>query len=61
MLDRLAKSWKVDELRDMKGVFEWAEGASLDDGRLRWLGREVIERLKASVLERGRAMGGGGF
>ena len=57
-LGRLASSWRVDELRELRGVFEWAEGASLQDGRLRWLGREVVDRLKASVLERGRAMGG---
>ncbi|KAJ4365618.1 Anaphase-promoting complex subunit 1 [Neocucurbitaria cava] len=59
VLGRLAKSWKVEELRELKGVFEWAEGASRTDGRLRWLGREVVERLKAGVLERGRRMGGG--
>ncbi|CAO2656129.1 Nn.00g049320.m01.CDS01 [Neocucurbitaria sp. VM-36] len=57
VLGRLAKSWKVEELRELKGVFEWAEGASRRDGRLRWLGREVVERLKAGVLERGRGMG----
>lgn len=57
VLGRLAKSWKVDELRELRGVFEWAEAASLGDGKLRWLGREVVERIKAGVLERGRGMG----
>ncbi|CAA9962022.1 ANAPC1 domain containing protein [Pyrenophora teres f. maculata] len=58
VLGRLAKSWKAGELRELKGVFEWADGASRGDGRLRWLGREVVERIKAGVLERGRGMGG---
>jgi anaphase-promoting complex subunit 1 len=58
VLGRLAKSWKVEELRELKGVFEWADGAGRRDGKLRWLGREVVERLKAGVLERGREMGG---
>ena len=45
------------ELWELRGVFEWADGvASRGDGRLRWLGREVVEKLKAEVLERGRAM-----
>jgi len=57
VLGRLAKSCKVEELRELKGVFEWAESAGREDGRLRWLGREVVERLKAGVLERGRGMG----
>jgi anaphase-promoting complex subunit 1 len=57
VLGRLARSWKVEELRELKGVFEWAEGAMKRDGRLRWLGREVVEGLRAGVLERGRGMG----
>lgn len=59
VLGKCAKSWKGEELRELKGVFEWAEGAARQDGRLRWLGRDVVERLKAAVLERGRAIGGG--
>jgi anaphase-promoting complex subunit 1 len=58
VLGRLSRSVKVDELRELKGVFEWAEGAQRADGRLRWIGREVVERLRAGVLERGREMGG---
>ena len=57
VLRRLAGSWKVSELRELKVVFEWAERAQGADGRLRWVGREVLERLKAGVLERGRQMG----
>ncbi|KAF1920633.1 hypothetical protein BDU57DRAFT_584000 [Ampelomyces quisqualis] len=57
VLGRLAASVKVDELRDLKGVFEWAEQAQRADGRLRWVGREVVERLRAGVVERGRGMG----
>ncbi|KAF2252639.1 hypothetical protein BU26DRAFT_453048 [Trematosphaeria pertusa] len=58
-LRTLCSSWKAQDLWELKSVFEWAEGAaSRGDGRLRWLGREVLERLKAGVLERGRAMEG---
>ncbi|KAL6709532.1 Anaphase-promoting complex subunit 1 [Coniothyrium glycines] len=57
VLDRLSKSVKVEELRELKGVFDWAERASANDGRLRWLGREVVETLKAGIRERGAAMG----
>jgi anaphase-promoting complex subunit 1 len=56
-LGRLSRSVKVEELRELKGVFEWAEGAMKRDGRLRWLGREVVVGLRAGVLERGRGMG----
>ncbi|KZM20036.1 anaphase-promoting complex [Ascochyta rabiei] len=59
VLGRLGKSWRVDELRELRGVFEWAEMESRKDGRLRWLGREVVERLRAGVLERGRQIGAG--
>jgi anaphase-promoting complex subunit 1 len=58
VLGKLARSWSVDELRTLRGVFEWAEAESRKDGRLRWLGREVVERLRAGVLERGWAIGG---
>tara|TARA_R110002003_G_scaffold1389_7_gene22973 strand:- start:9672 stop:13412 length:3741 start_codon:yes stop_codon:yes gene_type:complete len=57
-LGRLSRSCKVEELRELKGVFEWAEGARRGDGRLSWLGREIVEGLRAGVLERGRGMGG---
>jgi anaphase-promoting complex subunit 1 len=59
VLSRLAKSDKVEELRELKGVFEWALAACRRDGRLRWLGREVVERIKAGVMDRGRQMGSG--
>ena len=58
VLGRLAKSWKVEELKELKGVFEWADAASRQNGQLRWLGREVVERIKAGVMDRGRGMGG---
>ncbi|KAF2121815.1 negative regulator of mitosis [Lophiotrema nucula] len=57
VLRALAKSRKASELWELRGVFEWAEAcAARGDGRLRWLGREVLERLKAGVLERGRGI-----
>ncbi|KAH7393880.1 negative regulator of mitosis [Phaeosphaeria sp. MPI-PUGE-AT-0046c] len=58
VLRRLARSSKVEELRELRGVFEWAEGVMQNEGgRLRWLGREVVEEIRAGVVERGRAMG----
>lgn len=59
MLARLAGSEKVEELRVLRGVFEWALAACRRDGKLRWLGREVVERIKAGVMDRARQMGGG--
>jgi anaphase-promoting complex subunit 1 len=59
VLGRLGQSWNVDELRELRGVFEWAELQSQKDGKLMWLGRSVVEGLRAAVLERGRAVGGG--
>ena len=59
VLGRLAQSWSVDDLRVLRGVFEWAERESRMDGKLRWLGSEVIERLRAKMLERGRVIWGG--
>ncbi|KAF2685781.1 hypothetical protein K458DRAFT_336526 [Lentithecium fluviatile CBS 122367] len=57
VLNRLAKSWKAHDLWVLKGVFEWAQGACrVGDGRVRWIGREVLERLMAGVLERGRVI-----
>jgi anaphase-promoting complex subunit 1 len=53
-LKRLAKSWRAEDLWVLRGVFEWAEMAMRADGRLRWLGKEVVEGLKAGILERGR-------
>ncbi|KAF1970442.1 hypothetical protein BU23DRAFT_212985 [Bimuria novae-zelandiae CBS 107.79] len=59
VLKRLARSWRARDLWELRGVFEWAESAAgTGDGRLRWLGMEVVERLKAGILERGRAMEG---
>jgi anaphase-promoting complex subunit 1 len=57
-LGRLGRSWNIDELRELRGVFEWAELQSRKDGKLRWLGTSVVEGLRAAVLGRGRAIGG---
>lgn len=57
VLKKLGESTRASDLWVLRGVFEWAEGvAGSGDGKLRWLGREVVERLKAAILERGRAM-----
>ncbi|KAJ4348515.1 Anaphase-promoting complex subunit 1 [Didymosphaeria variabile] len=59
VLKRLAQSSRARDLWEVRGVFQWAEGvASTGDGKLLWLGREVVERLKVGILERGRAMEG---
>ncbi|KAL5447910.1 hypothetical protein PMIN07_001816 [Paraphaeosphaeria minitans] len=59
VLQRLGGSMRARDLWEVKGLFDWAEGlAASGDGKLRWLGREVVERLKADVLERGRNLGG---
>jgi anaphase-promoting complex subunit 1 len=59
VLNRLSKSWKAQDLWVLRGMFEWAEGVSrMGDGRLRWIGGEVLARLKARVLERGRMIEG---
>lgn len=59
VLRRLSRSVEARDLWELRGVFEWAEGVVRGgDGRLRWLGAEVVERLRAGVLERGREMEG---
>jgi anaphase-promoting complex subunit 1 len=59
VLNRLGKSWEARDLWVLRGVFEWCEGVVAGgDGRVRWLGREVFERLRAEILERGRVVGG---
>lgn len=58
-LNKLSRSWRAKDLWELRGVFQWAEGvASTGDGRLRWLGWEVVEKLKAGILERGRVLEG---
>ncbi|ORY15870.1 hypothetical protein BCR34DRAFT_477125 [Clohesyomyces aquaticus] len=58
VLGRLARSWKREDLVTLRGVFEWAEGVGEQQGRVRWIGRSVLERLRAGVLERGRGIEG---
>lgn len=53
-----ARSWRRDDLWNLRVLFEWVERAQESSGNLRWLGREVVERLRAVVLERGRGIGG---
>lgn len=38
-----------DRLWNLKLLFDWAEGVRQQDGRLRWLGKEVVEGLRAAV------------
>ncbi|KAF2500672.1 hypothetical protein BU16DRAFT_502657 [Lophium mytilinum] len=57
MLRKQAGSWRRDDLCDLRVLFEWAERAQSSGGKLRWLGRAVVERLRAEVMERGRGVG----
>jgi anaphase-promoting complex subunit 1 len=59
VLRKQAVSWKRDDLWDLRVLFEWAERAQSNGGKLRWLGRAVVERLHAEVMERGRGIGKG--
>ncbi|KAL0260066.1 Anaphase-promoting complex subunit 1 [Diplodia seriata] len=67
------RGWDADGLRNLRLLFRWAERAQDEEEVLqgggggggssaaacRWLGREVVEGLRAVVGERGRAVGGG--
>lgn len=56
------RAWDADALRNLRLLFRWAERAAEEgEGRCRWLGREVVEGLRAVVGERGRGVGGGVF
>lgn len=58
--DRLALKMRMgavdmDSLWQLRILFKWAEEAmARGDGRLAWLGREVVEGLRALVAERAR-------
>lgn len=51
-----AQSSTSDDLRDLRCVLAWAEGVQARGGRLRWLGREVVERLRIMIAERARQL-----
>ncbi|KAK5126311.1 hypothetical protein LTR85_010547 [Meristemomyces frigidus] len=54
-----ARSSDMDTLWNLRVLFAWAERAKYEgDGKLRWIGNEVIETLKAAIEERSRSMGG---
>ncbi|KAF2085350.1 hypothetical protein K490DRAFT_46706 [Saccharata proteae CBS 121410] len=59
MVRSAAKSWDRDRLAQLKLLFVWAERVQSEGGKLRWLGKEVVEGLKSAVMERGRAIAGG--
>lgn len=49
------RSSNADELRDLKAMFAWADSLMRKgDGRLAWLGKAVVDRLKAIIEERAR-------
>ncbi|KAK8182026.1 uncharacterized protein BKA78DRAFT_289836 [Phyllosticta capitalensis] len=43
-------------LQELRLLFRWAEKEVEEGGRLRWLGREVVEGLRAVVAERARRL-----
>ncbi|KAF2738230.1 hypothetical protein EJ04DRAFT_486485 [Polyplosphaeria fusca] len=61
VLRALGRSAKAKDLWEVKGVLEWAEGVAATSGqggRLRWVGREVLERIRAGLVDRGRRIEG---
>lgn len=38
-----------DRLWNLKLLFDWADGLRQQDGRIRWLGNEVVESIRAAV------------
>ncbi|KAL2356019.1 negative regulator of mitosis [Cryomyces antarcticus] len=62
VLASYADSTKADELRNLRLLFAWAERARTrgSGARLRWIGREVVEALRARIAERARRMERGG-
>ncbi|KAF2835854.1 hypothetical protein M501DRAFT_997534 [Patellaria atrata CBS 101060] len=58
-LKRAVTSWDRDALWDLRALFAWAKGwKRRGDGRLRWLGKEVEEKLGARIGDRGRSIQG---
>ncbi|KAL9078101.1 MAG: hypothetical protein Q9157_002984 [Trypethelium eluteriae] len=52
-LSRSVDGWERDELIQLRMLFTWAEKMMVEEGgRLRWLGREVVQGLKAKVAMR---------
>ncbi|KAI9707673.1 MAG: Anaphase-promoting complex subunit 1 [Candelina mexicana] len=43
------RSGNRDRLWNLRFLFEWAEKMQDEDGRLRWLGRQVLEGLRAAI------------
>lgn len=59
-LSKACHSNDKDTLWNLRVLFTWAEKArDQGDGRLRWLGNEVVEDLRARIEERSHAYGTG--
>ena len=57
VLSRAVKSGDRNELWNLRILFAWAERArDTGDGRLRWIGHEVVDALKARIEERIRSV-----
>ncbi|KAK4556336.1 Anaphase-promoting complex subunit 1 [Recurvomyces mirabilis] len=55
VLGRDAGDSDVDRLRALKVLFTWAEKVKVEGGgEMRWLGDEVVQKLKARIEERSR-------
>lgn len=58
VLSKAVGGMERDALWNLRMLFAWAERARREgDGRMRWLGEEVIEALRARVEERARGVG----
>ncbi|KAI9699845.1 MAG: Anaphase-promoting complex subunit 1 [Bogoriella megaspora] len=54
-----SQGWTRDELIELRILFGWAEEVmSREEGRLSWIGQNVIRALKAKIDDRGREIGG---
>ncbi|EMD00169.1 hypothetical protein BAUCODRAFT_367184 [Baudoinia panamericana UAMH 10762] len=57
-MQRAVESNDRDKLWNLRVLFAWAERVSEQrDGSMRWIGREVVERLKAAIDDRSRRLG----
>ena len=52
-LSKSVNGWERDDLMQLRLLFTWAEKVLVEEGgRLRWLGRDVVEGLKARIAQR---------
>ncbi|KAF2760720.1 hypothetical protein EJ05DRAFT_461284 [Pseudovirgaria hyperparasitica] len=55
VLNAAARSWNRTDLQNVKALFAWAQNAP-QGKQLKWLGMEVVERLRGVIMERSKHM-----